>query len=254
MLERLEDGYRREREFVAAASHDLRTPLAVVRSYSDLLGRWGGGDREVVSESSRAIGRAAVTMERLVNDLLLLARLDARLKLDASLLRLDEIASETVKEARAVAPHATVDEGPLEPVTVSADVTHLRRAVWALVDNALKYGGGRVTISAGLNGSAEREGAEGYLSVADNGPGVAEEELPRIFERFYRSDQARNLGGGFGLGLPTARAIVEAHGGRLEVASKPGRGSQFTIRLPAITVPVTPTSGATASPNDRTTG
>ncbi|MHB8928344.1 MAG: sensor histidine kinase [Bacillota bacterium] len=227
MLARLEESYRRQREFVAAASHDLRTPLAVVRSYTDLLGRWGGGDPEVVAESSRAIGRAALTMERLVNDLLLLAHVDARLKLETSPLRLDEVAAETVEEARAVAPGVTVEQGPLEPVTVSADVAYLRRAVWALVDNALKYGGGRVTVSAG------REGGEGFLRVADSGPGIEPEELPRIFERFFRTDRARSLGGGFGLGLPTARAIVEAHGGRLEADSEPGHGSRFTIKLPA---------------------
>ncbi|MHB0886631.1 MAG: sensor histidine kinase [Bacillota bacterium] len=228
MLARLEEGYRREREFVAAASHDLRTPLAVVRSYSEILGRWGGGDPEVVAESSRAIGRAALTMERLVNDLLLLAHLDSRTELEKSPLRLDELAAETVEEARAVAPGSTVERGPFEPVTVLADAAYLRRAVWALVDNALKYGGGKVVVAAG------RAEAEAFLSVSDKGPGMTEEERSHIFERFYRADRARGQGG-FGLGLPTAKAIVEAHGGRIVVESTPDQGSRFTLRLPVVT-------------------
>lgn len=226
MLERLDDGFRRQKEFVAAASHDLRTPLTVIRSYSDLLDRWGGSKPEVVAESSRAIGGAAFTMERLVNDLLLLAHMDVKPKLETTALRLDELASETVKEARAVAPAVEVVEGMLAPVEVLADEAYIRRAVWALVDNALKYGGARVEVSAGSDGH------EAFLSVSDNGPGMTEAELSRVFERFYRADRARTRGKGFGLGLPTARAIVEAHGGRIEATSAPGQGSRFTILLP----------------------
>lgn len=228
MLGRLEDGFSRQREFVAAASHDLRTPLTVVRSYADLLARWGGNDPRVVAESSRAIGRAAQTMERLVNDLLLLARVDARPPLKTAPLALDELALETVQEAGAVAPAVAVELGPVTPVTVTADEAYLRRAVWALVDNAVKYGGGRVTVSVA------RDGGEAVLAVADNGPGIDAADLPRIFERFYRADRARSREGGFGLGLSLARGIVEAHGGRLEAESAPGRGSRFTIRLPAV--------------------
>jgi len=91
----------------------------------------------------------------------------------------------------------------------------------------LKYGGGKIVVAVG------RTGAEVFLSVSDNGQGITEEERSHVFERFYRADRARGRGG-FGLGLPTARAIVEAHGGRIEVESAPGRGSRFTIRLPAV--------------------
>ncbi len=226
MLQRLDDGFRRQKEFVAAASHDLRTPLTVIRSYSDLLERWGASNPEVVAESSRAIGGAAFTMERLVQDLLLLAHLDIKPKMETTRLRLDELAAETVKEARAIAPDVEVAEKATLPVEVLADEAYIRRAVWALVDNALKHGGPKVEVSTGLLGT------EAFLSVTDNGPGLTPEELSRIFERFYRADRARTKGKGFGLGLPTARAIVEAHGGRIEAQSGPGQGTRFTILLP----------------------
>ena len=227
MLERLDDGFRRQREFVAAASHDLRTPLAVIHSYNELLARWGGSDPKVVAESSRAISGALSTVERLVHDLLLLAQIDIGPKLDFSVLRLDSLVEEIAREARAVAPNVEVAETVSAVVEVLADETYLRRAVWNLVDNALKYGGGKMEIITG------RQGNEAALTVADNGSGLTPEERSQIFERFYRADQARSRGKGFGLGLPIAKAIVEAHHGRIEVQSEPGLGARFTVLLPA---------------------
>ncbi|OAT79526.1 sensor histidine kinase [Desulfotomaculum copahuensis] len=228
MLDRLERGFRSQQEFVAAASHDLRTPLTVIKSYADLLNRWGKNEPAVVDESVQAITRAAGLMERLVNDLLLLAHMDAGPPLKPAPLDLAELAAETVQEARAVAKDVSVEMNPPSPVPVEADEHYLRRAIWVLVDNAIKYNrpGGKVELVAG------EEGGQAFLRVSDTGRGIGQGDLAHIFERFYRADQARGQGKGFGLGLALAKSIVEAHGGKITVQSEPGKGSSFTIMLP----------------------
>jgi len=228
MLDRLEKGFLSQQEFVAAASHDLRTPLTVIRSYADLLNRWGKTDPAVLEESLQAIGRATEIMARLVDDLLLIASLQNRPALACWPLNLAEAAEEMATEAKAVYPEINFELAGTEPVMVSGDADYLRRAMWALVDNAGKYSrpGGKVTLVT------KRNDREAFFSVQDTGPGIPAEELPRVFERFYRSDRARGQGKGFGLGLALAKEIVEAHGGRIGVQSRPGEGSRFTVVLP----------------------
>ena len=227
MLDRLEKGFQSQQEFVAAASHDLRTPLTVIRSYADLLSRWGKTDPAVLEESLQAIGRSTEIMARLVDDLLLIASLQNRPALVRRPLDLAETAKEIAAQAKAVYPEINFELAGTEPVVVSGDADYLLRALWALVDNAGKYSrpGGEVTLAAGRN-------KEAIFSVQDTGPGIPVEELPRVFERFYRTDKARGQGKGYGLGLALAKEIVEAHGGRLEAQSQPGRGSRFTVILP----------------------
>ena len=122
---------------------------------------------------------------------------------------------------------------------MSADEYYLRRALWALVDNAIKYNrpGGEVTVSV----TGDKNKGEASLSVSDTGPGIDAGDLSRIFDRFYRGDPARTQGKGFGLGLSLAREIVEAHRGRITVDSQPGKGSRFTIVLPLMQNGTTPT-------------
>jgi signal transduction histidine kinase len=229
MLDRLEKGFRSQQEFVAAASHDLRTPLTIIKSYADLLKRWGKDDRAVMEESVQALIKAAGVMERLVNDLLLLARMQARPSFELRPLSLSELAEETVQEARALSEDMNIKLDTVEQAVVPADEYYLRRALWALVDNAIKYNqpGGEVTVSVTVN----KNKREANLSVTDTGPGIGAEDLHRIFDRFYRGDPARTQGKGFGLGLSLAKEIVEAHKGRITVDSQPGKGSQFTIVL-----------------------
>lgn len=230
MLDRLEKGFRSQQEFVAAASHDLRTPLTIIKSYTDLLKRWGKDDRAVMEESVQAMAKAVGVMERLVNDLLLLARMQARPSFNIMPLSLGELVEETVREARALSEDINITVDITEQAIVAADEYYLRRALWVLVDNALKYNrpGGEVTVSVTVN----KNRGQAILSVDDNGPGIDREDLPKIFDRFYRGDPARSQGKGFGLGLSLAKEIVEAHHGAITVDSQPDKGSRFTIVLP----------------------
>lgn len=228
MLDRLEKGFLSQQEFIAAASHDLRTPLTIIKSYADMLNRWGKTDPAVLEESLQAIKRATEIMTRLVDDLLLIASLQSRSALDYRLLDLAEIAEEMTAEAKVIYPEIAVKLGHIKPVKVAGDAYYLRRALWALIDNACKYNspGGKVTLAA------EKSNREALFIVEDTGPGIREEELPHIFERFYRSDHTRSQGKGFGLGLALAKEIIETHGGQISVQSQSGKGSRFTVVLP----------------------
>ncbi|MGO0122358.1 ATP-binding protein [Desulfothermobacter acidiphilus] len=228
MLDQLERGFQRQREFMAAVSHDLRTPLAVVKSYAGLISRWGKDNPQVVAEAIEAINRATGLMERLANDLLLLMRVQSPAGVRQEDLFLDELAEEIVADAVVLAEGVTVTKSDFPPAPIRGDKDYLRRAIWALVDNAIKYNhpGGKVIVSLTTTGQEAR------LAVEDTGPGIPPAEIGHIFECFYRLDTAREQGKGFGIGLCLAKNIVEAHGGRIEAQSKPGQGSRFTIVLP----------------------
>ncbi|MDP9341471.1 MAG: heavy metal sensor histidine kinase [Actinomycetota bacterium] len=231
MLDRLERGVERTRRFVADASHELRTPLAVMRSELEVSLRsddLSPAAREVVESSAQEVER----MGRLVENLLTLARLDERrLQLHRVPLDLRELAAAVAAELEPLAAGkgVAVMVGGLEAV-VEADRERLHQAVSNLMDNAIKYTGrgGEVRVSAW------RDGAEAGIAVIDTGRGVDPESLPRIFDRFFRSDPARSRAeGGAGLGLAISREIVQAHGGRIWARSEVGSGSTFSLALPA---------------------
>ncbi|HEY8498430.1 MAG TPA: HAMP domain-containing sensor histidine kinase, partial [Limnochordales bacterium] len=165
-----------------------------------------------------------------VSDLLSLARAEAGQGLHLQPVELDRVVTDVLRSMRTeMAQHRLVVEH-LEPVPVMGDADRLRELLVILLDNAIRYtpAGGEIRV-----GLRHTPGQEVALSVADTGIGIAPEDLPHIFERFYRADKARSRAtGGTGLGLAIARWIVEAHGGRIEVESQPGRGSRFTVRLP----------------------
>lgn len=230
MLDRIERSYNSQKQFVSDASHELRTPIAVIRGYVNMLQRWGKSDPEVLDEGISAIAQETESMKDLVESLLFLARHDKKtLMMEMSRFDALEVATELHREAAMVTPEDTFVLSPSESCMIEADRGMIKQVMRILCDNAVKYTpkGGTVTIGV--------SNADGFctLSVSDNGPGIPSEELPKIFERFYRSDSARKSeGGGHGLGLSIARIIVKAHGGRLRVRSKVGSGSTFFIVLP----------------------
>jgi len=221
---------RRLRRFVADASHELRTPLAAVRAYAELFTR--GADRrpEDLARSMSGITRESERMSVLVEDLLLLARLDEGRPLDQEVVDLAQVVGDAVETARAVDP-----ERPLtlvsEPAQVLGDAERLRQIVDNLLSNTRAHTpeGTPVSVSVG------RDGGDAYVQVSDSGPGLPVEELERVFERFYRADESRSRGsGGVGLGLSIVTAVAEAHGGTVSAASHEGKGATFRIVLPRI--------------------
>ena len=230
MLDRIEAAYNTQKQFVSDASHELRTPIAVIQGYADMLDRWGKTDPEVMEESIAAIRSEAAGMKELVEQLLFIARHDNRthqyekIYFDAS-----ELVEEAFRDTRLIAGQHQVKLENMHRAIVFGDRAALKQALRIFVDNALKYtpAGGTVTLSC------RKEEKICRITVADTGIGVAEEELPNIFERFYRADQARSgQVDGHGLGLSIARIIIRAHGGRIEVQSKKNVGSRFHILLP----------------------
>ncbi|MBI2860222.1 MAG: HAMP domain-containing protein [Chloroflexi bacterium] len=225
LIEHLDRAFQSQKYFVADASHELRGPLTVIRGNLDLLKRnISQADRR---ESLRAIEQEMHRMVKIVDDLLVLAEVDSG-KSDMHPVNLMDIVEQEVKRAGAVAGGPQVRVGRLEDLVVSGDAHKLRQLLANLVDNAVRYtpASGAVTLSL------YREKDLACLEVADTGIGIAAEHLPHIFERFYRADKARSrASGGTGLGLAIVRGIVLQHGGNVAVASEPGRGSTFTVRL-----------------------
>ncbi len=231
MLERLDLSFRQMRQFSADASHELQTPLTILQGELEVAlrsPRTPEAYREVIQSALQEIERMAV----LVEGLLLLARADAgMLRLDLKPMDVAQLLAEVYERTQILAQSRalTLDLETLEPHTVSGDRERLRRVLFNLVDNAVKYtpAGGRVTLSL------QRRDGHVCLSVQDTGIGLSDAEREHIFQRFHRAGSARDHGTqGSGLGLCIARSIVEAHGGVLQVASRPGAGSTFTVCLP----------------------
>ena len=236
LLARLEVAFRqreevlvRQRRFVADASHELRTPLTSIQGYARMLRQWALDDPATARESVVAIEREATRMAALVESLLQLARGDEGPPLALAAHDLREVAATAASAARAAAQGrvGVVYRPAATPVVASYDRERSHQIATILLDNAIKYTpeGGTVTITV-HNSTDHIE-----LAVTDTGPGIPEEHLPHLFERFYRVDQARTTGG-VGLGLAIARQIAEQHGGTLDVVSAVGKGSTFTLRLP----------------------
>jgi two-component system OmpR family sensor kinase len=235
MLAQIEAGYRaREaserklRRFVADASHELRTPLAAVRAYAELFGR-GAADRpEDLERSMAGIGRESERMSLLVDDLLLLARLDEGRPLEQHPVQLDDVVREAVDAAHALDPERPMATD-LEPAVVTGDRDRLRQIVDNLLANVRSHTPPHTPVSVRV----DCEDGLAVVEVADEGPGLEPEQLEHVFERFYRTDASRTrASGGVGLGLSIVAAVVDAHGGSVAAESEPGHGVRFRIELP----------------------
>jgi two-component system, OmpR family, sensor kinase len=219
---------RKLRRFVADASHELRTPLAAVRAYAELFTRGARRRPDDLERTMTGIGRESERMSVLVEDLLLLARLDEGRPLAREPVELQEVVAEAVETAATVEPQRQI-ELHAEPAAVLGDRDRLRQ----IVDNLLSNVRAHTPADAPVRVSLERRNGSAVVEVADSGPGMSAEEAAHVFERFYRADASRSrASGGVGLGLSIVAAVAEAHGGSVSARSVPGRGSTFQIMLP----------------------
>lgn len=232
MMDRLEDNYRRQRNFVEDASHELRTPLTVIQSYAGMLHRWGSENPDIRREAVAAIQAEADRLKELVAGLLQSAEADSQAG-QSSLLYTEvdllELAGKTAEEMslsfdRDIVLHAQREA----PFLVYGSGKQLKQMLINLLDNAIKYSSLPVEVYL------ERDGSWITLDVRDQGGGIEPRHLSKIFERFYRVDEARTRStGGSGLGLSIVERIVKEHGGTVELKSQRGKGTTAAVRLPS---------------------
>ena len=232
LLSRMHQAYRQQAQFVSDASHELRTPIAVIQGYAGMLDRWGKQDEKVLDESIAAIKSEAGYMSKLVEQLLFLARGDTgRNRMEFKKLSLGELMEEVCEDCRVIDKSHDYRLEKRGEARCSGDWDMLKQCARILTDNALKYTpeGGLIRLRTYINAAGEA-----CLEVQDSGIGVSAEDMQHMFDRFYRSDPARaRQSGGTGLGLAIARWIVDRHGGHFEVLSREGLGTRMTVCLPA---------------------
>jgi heavy metal sensor kinase len=227
-LERLEQLFTTQRRFMADVSHELRTPLTVIKGNVGLMRRMGESDEESMASIEMEVDR----LSRLVGDLLLLAQAESgRLPLDMAPVELDTILLEVFQQMRVLTgERLQLKLSEIDQIQLIGDRDRLKQVMLNLAGNAIQYtpAGGIVTLSLRKNGE------QAQLIVSDSGPGIPAQDLPHIFERFYRGEKSRkrNPGTGFGLGLSIAYWIVRNHGGTIDVSSQEGKGTTFSVLLP----------------------
>lgn len=230
MLNRISMSYQSQVRFVSDASHELRTPISVIQGYANLLDRWGKHDEKTLQECIDAIKSETESMKNLVEQLLFLARGDNEtIQLHKTLCDVCQIIEETVKETQLI-DSAHVFETYLDrDVYVYGDSQLIKQAMRILVDNSIKYTpqGEKIILRV------KSDGGNAYIQVQDNGIGIEPEDVSRIFDRFWRSDESRTRKtGGSGLGLAIAKWIIERHEGHFEVLSRVDIGTRITVVLP----------------------
>jgi two-component system, OmpR family, sensor histidine kinase CiaH len=223
--------WQKQTEFVSDASHELRTPLAVIQAKTDILFRSPSATIQDKILDISAISNESRRLSKLVTNLLTLARSDSdQIEMKKKAFRLDELLKEIIHHYEEIAMYQekTLQISALEPVEFFADKERIHQLIVILLDNAMKYTkeGGEILLSCRQSHSSI------YLEVKDNGIGIPEEDIPKIFDRFYQSDKARTAAEGTGLGLSIAKWIIEKHHGRTKVQSSLGKGTTIEIIIP----------------------
>ncbi len=235
MMERIETAFEEQRasenrlrRFIADASHELRTPLTSIRGYAELFRSGAGSNPEDLAKSMRRIEDESARMGKLVEELLLLARLDQDPMLQMGSVDLASVAADAVNDARAAQPDRSIELESRDGAVVSGDEARLRQVAANLVSNALQHAPESTVVRVKVS----NQGAEAVLEVSDEGPGLEPEQAARVFDRFFRVDEGRARGdGGAGLGLSIVSAIVKAHDGRVWLETEPGAGARFFVAL-----------------------
>jgi signal transduction histidine kinase len=230
MLDRLQMGFEQQQRFAADASHELRTPIAVISGYANMLDRWGKQDPIVLEEGISAIKSEAANMHELIEKLLFLARADQNKQvLDKSNLDIKDLIKEIVQETRLIAPNHCILLIKNDTAVIYADSASIKQMLRIFIENSIKYTpiGGTISIASHQTST--------YLDITiqDTGIGISQEHQSKIFDRFYRVDTSRSkLTGGTGLGLSIAQYIAKQHNGVIELISIPGEGTTIRLHLP----------------------
>ena len=231
LLDRMRDSYRQQARFVSDASHELRTPISVIQGYANMLDRWGKDDESVLEESIAAIKSESESMKNLVEQLLFLARgINGKTQLTLTKFSINKLIKEVAEESKMIDDKHIYSYIKLEDVNIYGDSGLLKQTARILVENAAKYTeeGEDIILKIGRNNKGEA-----YFSVQDNGIGMDAEDVPHIFERFFRADTARvRKNGGTGLGLSIAKWIIDNHNGYFSVLSRKEVGTRITVYLP----------------------
>ncbi len=232
--QRLQESQDHLRQFVADASHELRTPIAAVSAYAELFERGAATNANDLSRVMAGIRTETARMDRLVSDLLTLARLDEGAPMQLAPVELVALTSEAVRTASAVGPEWPVQFWAANPVEITGDKDRLRQ----VIDNLLANVRAHTPPGTATTVRVDTDGDDARIEVHDSGPGMPTDEARRVFERFYRADPARaRRTGGSGLGLSIVSAIVVAHGGTVSADSAPGQGMTVTVRIPTTAPP-----------------
>ncbi|MCJ7842480.1 HAMP domain-containing histidine kinase [Lederbergia sp. NSJ-179] len=225
MIDQLETNYESQEQFVMNASHELKTPLTIIESYTDLLKRRGLQQPELFHESIEAIHSEAIRMRELTQQLLLLARHKDQWNMTMQSVDVEKLASGVIRSFRA-AFNRKIDLKMKEPVIVHADQKKLKQLFYILMENACKYSDAPITVHI------DKDEDKGFIEIIDFGIGIPAEELTKVFDRFYRVDKARTRKtGGFGLGLSLAKEIADAMNAQLRLQSEEGKGTTAKIYL-----------------------
>lgn len=227
MMDRIEVFVERQKQFASDASHELRTPVAIIQGYTDMLNRWGKDDPKILEESIQSITQETTNMKNLLEKLLFLSRSDKNtLKVDMQLMDLSKLCKDVLKETSFIDDEHDLLSKIEDDVQLIGDPGLIKELIRILIDNALKYTpeGGTVTLGCAITKKNI------VLSVKDSGIGIPKEHIPHLFERFYRVDEARNKHtGGTGLGLAIAQQICITHQAKIFVYSTLGEGTEFVV-------------------------
>ena len=230
MMDRIQASYDKQKRFVSDVSHELRTPIAVISGYGSMLNRWGKKDPEVLDESIDAIINEAKNMNDLVEKLLFLARHDNdNITYEITSVNVSELCAEVIKETTLVHADFKVMLHIQKDVVAQIDEMRIKQLFRILIDNAIKYSSDRKEIDLTLT----KNTSEFIFKVKDYGVGISKENLPNIFDRFFRTDSSRTkTTGGYGLGLAIAKIIVLGHQGKIHVKSKIKEGTEISVHIP----------------------
>lgn len=230
LLDRMRDSYRQQARFVSDASHELRTPISVIQGYANMLDRWGKNDEEILDESIAAIKSESENMKNLVEQLLFLARgINGKTQLTKTEFLLNDIINEVFEESKMIDKRHIYRYINSQNISINGDSGLIKQTARILVENAAKYTevGGEIILKVGTNSKGKP-----YFYIQDNGIGIDAEDVPHIFERFFRADTARvRKDGGTGLGLSIAKWIVDSHKGYFSVLSRKEIGTRITVYL-----------------------